>query len=286
MGIYQNCMEDLIGRSLSNGGMLRPEDLAAFNIGLRNAKYDSHTIFMAQNGMGKTMAALIVKSYMGKIDIRRDVIYPQTSVPELVGRITKEKGVDFLLDELAHLFPYKRSNESSQIALFSAMEVARANRNAFLGCCRDVLRINNNYRNGKAQLLVWLLDRDEESSYGSVHLGTPVFEMQDKFFISSVAATYNYAQMTRQIERLPSFIGYIEFGNVRKRISASQLSEYEELKKEGIEYLGMREQRKLNLQKAKFERREMRDADENAGDIGGDAVLRGRRPHGVYSDRD
>lgn len=277
MGIYQDAINGIIYSSLTNGGMLEPAHIAKFNKELRTNKFDSHTVFMGQNGMGKTMAALIVKSMMGKIDIARDVIYPQTSVSELVSRITTESNVNFLLDELAHLFPYKRSNEMSQIALFSAIEVARANKNAFLGCCRDLLRINNNYRNGKAQLCIWLLDNNGDSSFGAVLLGSPVFEMEDKFFISSVTATYNYEQMLRQIERLPSFIGFIEFPNVDRYVTKSQLEEYDDLKKEGIQHLGERNKRMLAFKQSKMERREL---NEQARDSGFD-MLRDRSRHGV-----
>jgi hypothetical protein len=272
MGIYQDAIDGIIYASLSKGGMLEPKDIADFNKALRVNKFDSHTIFMGQNGMGKTMAAFIVKSFMGRIDILRDVVYPQTPVSELLHRITTEKNVNFLLDELAHLFPYKRSNEMSQVALFSSIEVARANRNAFLGCCRDILRINNNYRNGKAQLCVWILDNNGDSSFAAVLLGSPVFEMEDKFFISSVQATYNYEQMLRQIERLPSFIGFIEFPNVDRYISKSQLDEYEHLKQQGIEHLGERNRRMMAFRQSKNERREL---NEQARD-GGFDLLRSR----------
>jgi hypothetical protein len=278
MGIYQDAINGLIYSSLTQGAELYPKDIAKFNKDLRLNKFDSHTIFMGQNGMGKTMAAFIVKSFMGKIDIARDVIYPQTPVGELVHRITTESNVNFLLDELAHLFPYKRSNEMSQVALFSAIEVARANRNAFLGCCRDILRINNNYRNGKAQLCVWLLDNNGDSSFGAVLLGSPVFEMEDKFFISGVTATYDYMQMLRQIERLPSFIGFIEFPNVDKYITKSQLQEYEDLKRQGIEHLGEKNKRMLAFKQSKMERREINEQVRDSGY----GVLLDRSRNGVY----
>lgn len=251
MGIYQSAMERLVDCSLAGGGYLKPKDLADYNLALRKHKFDSHTIFQGNNGMGKTMASFIVKSFMGELDIARDVIYPQTPVDEVISRITKEKNVNFMFDELSHLFPYKRSMESSQIALFSAIEVARANKNAFLGCCRDLSTINNNYRNGKAQVLVWMLDREDDCSLASVHLASPVSEIEDKFFIDHVQATYNYNHLIRQVMRLPSFIGFMEFDDVTKYVPQKTIDEYEAYKKAGIEFIGEKHRKILARKRGK-----------------------------------
>ena len=251
MGFFEQSMQLLIDASYKQGGTLEVQDIADFIKFLREHEQDAHVPFMGQNGSGKSIAAWIVNKRVGRFDLKKNMIFPYHPVQHLIQQITQRQGTSFQIDELGNFFPYKLSMSYDQIALFNAIEVARSNRNSFIGCTRDILRINNNYRNGKAQLLIWILDRNDKGSLAVVLLGNPLFETEDKFMVSLIRPSYSLNDITQQIEKLPTFIGYLFFDDYHKYITDEEMNEYKRLKAKGMQAVSDQHQQRLNVRQAK-----------------------------------
>lgn len=178
-------------------------------------------------------------------------ISPLVEKLEFAKLILESQDRVFLIDELNAFFHYRTSMTKQQTLLLTAIERARANRNVFIGCVRDYEKLDINYRNGKAQLLIYLFDvvRDFETlqkmpdgneffafrcSYGSVFVGNSSLEAEDKFFFHFLRGL-PMANMKASAERLPSWVGniivfpYEKYGLKKKDIEA-----YEKMKRESL----------------------------------------------------
>lgn len=245
--------EYLVQRSIDNNFRVEPKDLAEYANTLREGKFDSHIVFDGPNGVGKSTAVHMTSKHMGGMELD-NVVFPFMTHADFIDIITGGWDQNIWIDELGHFFPYKQSMSVEQTALFSAIEVARSHRNCFMSCCRDITRINNNYRNGKAAVVVKLLDREDKpaSVEGVVLLGNPFMEMEDKFFLSQLAPTYSYEVMRRQLEALPSFIGYIFFGDSSKVLDKKLIAAYEKKKEEGIQYVRQYQHGRIDRKQLSF----------------------------------
>jgi hypothetical protein len=234
VGVFERSTGYLIDCSKRQKGQLEVKDIGDFFKLLQEYELDAHGVVQGQNGYGKTIAALAINKSMGNFSFESGILYAYNTHKDAIEMLTHRMKEHLMFDELSHLFPYKMSMSMEQISLFSAIEVSRSHRNTLVGCCRDVLRINNNYRNGKAQILVWMLDRDEKGSFAAVLMGNPLFETEDKFMISNVTATYQLSDLCQQIEQLPTFIGYVFFDHYTKYISEGEWRIYQKHKEQGI----------------------------------------------------
>lgn len=259
MGIFEQAQQIIINASLKNHYSIPPAAIASYSYFLREHLMDSHIGYMGPNGVGKSMAVASVLAETPDKIRAEDIIFPYIGVDDLIGRITSRSDRNFWLDEIGAFFPYKESMTRDQIELFKAIEVARSHRNAFHSCMRDVRRINNNYRNGKIALLIWLLDRDDDnpSTYAAVLLGNPFFETEDRFNLSMLGQTYDFNIMRKQIERLPSFVGYMHFSDVKRKVPKKMLDMYEAEKEAGIRFVGTRGMQRIA---AKQDERDARQA--------------------------
>lgn len=172
-GLYEELFESLRAKSMSNGFELHPKDIAEATKLLREEEMDSHIGVMGQNGLGKSMATFILQKYCGGINLD-SMLFPFTPVSKLIYLLSEKQNENIYIDELQIYFDYLGWNSLEQRALMQTIETNRANQNVMFGCCRDVTRINHNYRNGKIHTLIWLLDRitgKKPYSYGVVLLG-------------------------------------------------------------------------------------------------------------------
>lgn len=253
-GIYESAIESLRGKAADRGlamtgnaqaKILEPSDITDMLKEFRDSELDAHPGVMGQNGLGKTMATFILAKYMGGVTMQ-DMVYPFNTHSELIEKIAKLKNHNIYVDELNVFFDYLGWNSKEQRALMNTIEVCRENCNIIFGCMRDYSRININYRNGKMNPLIWILDRVkankekgvEPYSYGVVLLGNPFIQIEDKFFLSQLPPSYDYRVMRTMIERLPSFIGYIRFDNIDKHVDKDIIKTYRVFKEQGKQYMG------------------------------------------------
>lgn len=242
-----------------NRGVVKYDDIVWFVRELQRNEFDAHIVIAGQNGVGKSMLMLTLAKLLNEKaveDLEEHILYAFNSYYDLINTIKKMKNDVLCVDELTTFFNYKMSMTTEQNVLFNFIEVARANRIAFIGCCRDPRKINNNYRNGKVQMVIWLLDRyeaGEERSYGLVFLGTPVLEDEDRFGFFNFVGVKSFEDMRVRAEQLSTFYGYLFVDDVRKYISEDVLAKYNQLKQKGIEEVHLRGLKKLALKEKKTE---------------------------------
>lgn len=239
IGLFEKSFLYLKEQSLKNDFEISPKDLADMTSEMRQQEMDAHIAIMGQNGLGKSMASFILQKHCGKISLD-SMIFPFDSYEKIINILATREDENVYIDELNLFFDYMKWNSAEQHALMQTIETNRANKNVIFGCCRDIQRINLNYRNGKVHTLVWLLDRitgKNPYSYGVVLLGNPFFQTDDKFYLSTLPPIYDYPTMRELIEQLPSFIGYIKFDNVNKYVPKSIIDKYKAQKKRGMEYM-------------------------------------------------
>lgn len=249
-GIFEIAQQTLKTKANKQLGIVFIEDIAEYIQTLRKNKYDSHIIVQGQNGTGKSyfMLALMkelakyIKDSDFKSMIKKNIFYAFNETEDLIKALLSSEDQIFGIDEAKKFLHYKQSMTKDQIFLINCFEYARSKRNTIVSCTNDVRRLNNNYRNSKAQILIWFLDRMPESetrkivSYGLVFIGLPSLEEEDKFLIDDITGVYNTEGLRVIAETKPTMIGYFLFENINKYLTDEEIEIYEELKKKGIEY--------------------------------------------------
>lgn len=250
------------------------ENIINFILELRKYEFDAHITIAGQNGVGKTMLALALAKRMDKdIFQKNNIIYAFHSYSHFIDKLTKQKDCVVVCDELGKFFNYKSSMTSTQIALFNTIEIARANRIALIGCCRDARRLNNNYRNGKVQIIIWVIDRFFPNpywvSYAMVFLANPVLEHEDKFGFDLAFYNARSIEDMRVIgENLDTFAGYLLIGNVLLDITPEELKQYQENKIKQMIVQSEKYKKKIREKDIEVEQTLLEDSIENL--IGGD----------------
>lgn len=205
---------------------------------LQKNEYDAHLCIAGQNGNGKSMLLLaLMKKLEANSIANGQILYAFHKHSDFIKSLATLNNTVLGVDELGVFFNYRMSMATESIILFNMIEVARANRVAVISCCRDARRINNNYRNGKISIIIWLIDRMENSevkSYGLVFVGNPVLEDEDKFKLNAFSNINTFEEMRITAESLPTFYGYLFMGDVLKYVSKEELKSYKENKKKGM----------------------------------------------------
>lgn len=221
---------------------------------------------------GKSYSAMILAHEMGgfKAD---DFIMPYHDIPYFINKISHGEDQNIIVDELGTIFPYKQSMKTEVVNAFTAVEVARQNRNCLICCCRDITRIMNNFRNGKAQIVIQLLDRfpEEKLVVGVVLTGNPIFETEDKFGLSKIIPSYDFDFLRKQFENLQSFTGYIFFEDIHNYgVKDAQIKAYKEMKQQGIEAVA-----EQNIENIKFKNMKRELVKDKARKLSGQKTLDG-----------
>lgn len=236
MGAIQDAFDDIIFKTYGNSRVVEQDFLIEYVQQMKDASYDVNMITMGQNGTGKSYAMHDIIHRAGGIKTE-NMIFPYHDTTYFIDRITKSHGENIWCDELTAFFPYRTSGSKEQTALFSAIEIARENRNWIIGCCRDARRINNNYRNGKCSIILWMMDHtdDPPSSEGAILLGQPYLEIEDRFYLNTIPPTFDLDVLKGEIQKLPSFLGWMFFDDITKTVPAETLAAYHREKTKGIE---------------------------------------------------
>ena len=259
-GVLERNINFLKAASARNRYRVTLEMIADFIMETQKSKLDAHLITGGQNGAGKSYYQLA----QTKVFLKRRGLplsfaealkanslrffYVYDTRDRMIEALKECKNAVFMIDELKPFFDYKRSMTVDQTELYNMVEVARSHNNVFVGAARDYTKIDVNYRNAKAQLLIYLFDKvvdytklDEHGyyktlfSYGSVFVGNPSLEYEDKFMFSTLRG-YSMETTKYLAEKLPTWVGNIVVENVSKYgVTPEDISIYEREKESGIQ---------------------------------------------------
>lgn len=222
--------------SMDTEGFYHYKAIVDFVLELRRFEFDAHIVIAGQNGVGKTMIALaLAKMLDPKVFGKDNIIYAFHDYGFFIDKLSLQSETVVMCDELGRFFNYRTSMTRQQVALFNTIEIARANRIALIGCCRDARRLNNNYRNGKVQIVIWVIDRFETfepyASYAMIFVANPILEHLDKFeFDEAFHGIKTIEEMRLVGEQLTTFAGYLNIFDVRRDVTDEEIAEYKNKK--------------------------------------------------------
>ncbi len=291
-GVLERNINVLKAASAKNKFSLSMEDIANFIIESQKCKLDAHVIVGGQNGMGKSYLELaLAKTFLNRIHQSASFAEAETAKKlqfffsyhtrqDLVDAIKEKQHCVFVIDELKPFFDYKRSMSIEQTELYNTVEIARSHSNVFVGAARDYTKLDLNYRNAKAQLLIYLIDKvvDFKSfdsnglyktkfTYGACFVGNPSLEYEDKFMFSALRG-YSMESTKYLAEKLPTWVGNIVCKDVSYYgVTPDDLALYEKEKEVGIKdyrFKRGREKKALKGEKAVAPEVEWEDSTEKA----------------------
>jgi ABC-type dipeptide/oligopeptide/nickel transport system ATPase component len=240
-GILEKIIYDFEQKTIESRGIVKINYIIEFIRALQKNEYDAHVCIMGQNGNGKSYMMLTLLKLLDANAIKNNqIVYSYDKTSRLISLLKDSKEKAIGIDEGKKFFHYKQSMNTEQIVLQNMIEYARENKNAFVVCTNDIRRLNNNYRNAKVQILVWLLDRYDEKekltkSYGLVFIGNPALEEEDKFQMNFFSGLYSFENIRIVAESLPTFYGYIFLEDVANLVSSEEISIYREQKSKGVQ---------------------------------------------------
>lgn len=240
-GILEKLINSTEMKIINNRGIVKHQYIVEFIKELQYHEYDAHVCIMGQNGSGKSMLMLALMKQLDENSIKEGrIIYAYDKTSKLIKMLKESHNSCIGIDEGKKFFHYKRSMGTEQIVLTNMIEYARENRNAFVVCSNDIRRLNNNYRNSKVQVVIWLLDRYEKEtgktkSYGLVFLGNPALEEEDKFSMNLFSNLYSFEQIRIVAETSPTFYGYMFLEDIKNIVSEEEIKIYRTEKKKGID---------------------------------------------------
>lgn len=263
-GILEKNNRDLKIAAMNNNYLITPEMLVTYLLNAQKAKMDAHLLVGGQNGLGKSILQLVlaktVLRTMQQPESFRDAnaksklkfFFAYNTREELMRAVQQcTRGV-FVIDELRPFFDYKRSLTSAQTSLYNIVEIARSNCNVYIGASRDYTKLDKTYRNAKAQLLIYLIDKvvdfsttgedgfyKTKCSYGAVFVGNPSLEYEDKFMFSMLRG-YSLETTKYLAEKLPTWVGNMIVSPMEKYgVTKDDLDFYESEKSKGIKKFGV-----------------------------------------------
>lgn len=244
LGILEKLIHETESKVIQNKGFVSPQFITEFIRSLQYYEYDAHVVIMGQNGSGKSMLMLALMKMLDANSIKENkIVYAYDGTRKLISLLKDLKCSCIGIDEGKKFFHYKQSQTTEQIVLTNMIEYARENKNAFIVCSNDVRRLNNNYRNSKVQVVIWLLDRFEKDnktldknikSYGLVFIGNPALEEEDKFSMNLFSNLYSFEQIRIIAETSPTFYGYLLLEDITNIVSQEELQIYRTEKTKGI----------------------------------------------------
>jgi len=258
-GALERNINFLRAASAKNGYRITLEMIADFIEETQRCKLDGHIIVGGQNGTGKSYLQLaLAKVFLRRVGLHTefdmaveegtlDFFFAYHKREDLARAIKNNYRCVFVIDELRPFFDYKRSITSAQTNLYNLVEVARARNHIYIGASRDYTKLDINYRNAKAQVLIYLFDKVIDPNkigndgfyltkftYGAVFVGNPALEYEDKFNFANLRG-YSMETTKYLAEKLPTWVGNIVVENVGKYgISDEDLAVYEAKKEMGI----------------------------------------------------
>jgi len=151
---------------------------------------------------------------------------------------------------------------TEQNLLVNYIEYARSNRIAFFVCAKDYAHINNNYRQGKVQMVIWLIDKyknENFSTIGGVFLGNPVIDSEDRFDFWMMRYAKDFEGFRILAENTSSFRGYLLVPNAYEVLPSEVIQFYKEEKEKGIKAMMEKSLQKLEEKEKSAEERKKKE---------------------------
>jgi len=265
-GILERIINNFQNRVIEGRGVVKLEYVVEFIRALQMHEYDAHIVIQGQNGNGKSMLMLALLKLLDPNSIRENkIVYAYDRTSRLIKMLRDYKQSAIGIDEGKKFFHYKQSMTLESIVLTNMIEYARENRNCFVVCTNSCNRLNNNYRNSKVQMVIWLLDRYDEGkvkSYALVFVGNPALEEEDKFLLNAFTNLYSFESIRCVAEKLPTFYGYLFLEDVRSVVDPEELNIYRRNKQMGIKQVADEYMNKLADKEKLLESKEEKDGRE------------------------
>lgn len=214
-------------------GLCEIDDLANLISVMQENEMDTHVVIAGQNGSGKSILQLMIGKRLNGNNFFDNYYLPDKTTDDIVQFLLGNENTTLCIDEMNMYLSYKQHASTEQNHLVSMLELARSKRIALIGCIRDPRKLTLNYRDGKMSIIIWVLDRykDRSGAYAVVLVGNPALEGEDRFGISWLQiATPDFEQMRRQLESLPSFIGYMKIPSASSILTKEEITHYKEIK--------------------------------------------------------
>lgn len=214
-------------------GLCEIDDLANLIAIMQENEMDTHLVIAGQNGSGKSFLELMIGKKLNKDKLFERYYLADKSTDDIIQFLLANSNTTLCVDELNLYLSYKQHASTEQNHLVNMLELARSKRIALVGCIRDPRKLTLNYRDGKMSIIIWVLDRykDRSGAYAVVLVGNPALEGEDRFGISWLQiATPDFEQMRRQLESLPSFIGYMKIPSASSVLTKEEITHYKEMK--------------------------------------------------------
>ncbi len=266
-GIFEELYWKFKEKVKKNFGVVKYDYITEFIKTLQDNELDAHILITGQNGLGKSHLMLQLMKLLNPNSINTEhLLFAYHDTRHFINRIKNLESDVLGIDELKKFFHYKQSMATEQVVLNNYIEYARANRVAFIGCAKDWAQVNNNYREGKVQMVIWLVDRfkkpielfeEKVQSYAMVFLGNPVIDSGDRFQFQFLRYSKTHEELRVRAEELwgQTFYGYFFIKPTQEFLTKEEIEFYKAEKKKGIDKM-------MEKSIAKLEEKEMREQKE------------------------
>jgi len=239
IGFIEKKYNEIMSNSLNptHLGLLNIFELKKYIKELVNLDLDVHILVIGQNGLSKSYTAMMLSKILDNNFFKKNnIIYAYHEVSDFIDLIRNKQEEVIIIDELSVFFGSKLQMTHEQISLFRAFEVARKQKNIYISCNRDIHDINKSYREGKAQIVFFILDRYKEGgNYCAVLIRSPIFQKKDPFDFYSISKASDLEQFRLYCELSPAMAGYVFFPHYKEILTEDEVQKYEKEKDKGLQ---------------------------------------------------
>lgn len=209
---------------------------------LQAYEMDCHCVIVGQNGSGKSYLMLMFLKDELKEKILTHIMFAKHTVGDITNFILHNVATLLGVDELRQFFDYKKHQSEEQNHLIGMIELGREKRIGMIGCVRDLKKITVNYRNGKVAIVIWIIDRFKDGgSYAAVFVANPLIEGSDRFGFNSLSiGVVDFNEMRSELERLPTFVGYLKIPNINEMLTEEEVKAYKQEKQIAMAYANLK----------------------------------------------
>lgn len=245
---------------------------------MQQHEMDGFPVIAGQNGSGKSMVSLMLCKLMNGPKFLDKYFLADKTSNDLINFYLNNEQTTLGVDEFNMYLSYKKHASNEQHNLITMMELARSKSIITIGCVRDPRKLTLNFRDGKMSVIIWILDRfkDKSGSYAAVLVGNPMLESSDRFGLDYLQIdTPSFDDMRGQLQKLPSFIGYMKIPRVTDLISIKELDYYKGMKNKAMAFSQLYNLIKMFKQK-QLDNEELNNELNKLRDVLGDEVINQR----------
>ncbi len=243
---------------------------------MQSFKMDDHCGITGQNGVGKSYGLMmLMKEYYGNAPWMPNMLMADKTTNDVIDFALNNSQTLCGIDELNLYFNYKKHADAEQVHLINMLELARENSIGFVGNIRDPRKLTLNYRQGKLSIVIWTIDRYVEGgAYAALFVANPSVESKDKFGFSWLNSDIQSFAELREIfeNRIPSFVNYVRFPNVKDVLTQKEIDEYSIMKQSAMAHAHLNHLSK-QLKKKKLDMEDFTNEVEKLRKKLGDALI-------------